>query len=499
MNNKISTRTKHTYGWGCIGRDMCYNIVNTGFLLFLTDAIGLTAVALATVNFIMMFARIWDAINDPMMGTIVDNTKSKWGKFKPWILIGAISNAIVVILMFMNFKTEPNIQAVIYGALYILWGMTFTMNDISYWSMLPSLTTDPIERSKVGTITNIAASIGQFTVIAALSPVTNLISNALAAGSTQISTRGENLATAFFICAIVVAVIFVLCQLMTVFGVKEAKTVVTGAEHKHTGLKEMFKIIKGNDQLLILLVVYVLFNVGYFTTTGMGMYYFNFAMADYGVGSKFMIFSIILAVSTIATMAFYPTLSRRFTKKKLFTIGIICVLVGYVGLFSAGIILPLNMIILGVAGAILFFGSSTISMLIIMMFADTVEYGQWKIGTRNESINYSLRPFGVKLASAVSGFIVGQTLIISKLNLTSNELGQLDQSNPQYMTFVGNILAGIEPSQIMIMRLSMTILPIILILIAYIFFMKKFDLDKDRYALILKELEERETKKLAEK
>ena len=184
MDNKVSARTKHTYGWGCIGRDMCYTLVNSYFLLFLTDAIGLAAVALASIGVVIAVARIWDAINDPMMGTIVDNTRGRWGKFKPWILIGAISNAIVVILMFNHYVAEPSVQVAVYGILYFLWGMTYTMNDIAYWSMLPSLTVDITERSKVGTQTNIAASMVIFNNCRSITYI-YLISNKIAASSTR--------------------------------------------------------------------------------------------------------------------------------------------------------------------------------------------------------------------------------------------------------------------------------------------------------------------------
>lgn len=488
----LSKRTMHTFGWGCIGRDLCYNLVNTYFLVFLTDAIGFTAIGLAAFGVVMTIARIWDAINDPMMGTIIDNTHNKLGKFKPWILAGALSNAVVVILMFMNFRAEQNIQVLIYGSLYILWGMTYTMNDIAYWSMLPSLTVDPIERSKVGTITNIGASIGQFTIVAGTAPIVNMLSDAYASGGV-LTQRGETLAQAYFVIAIVVAILFVACSLMTFFGVEKREDKIIDAGHKEkTGLKKMFQIIKNNDQLLIVALTYIIFNIGYYVTISMGSYYFNFIFSDYGYGTKYMIFAIILAISTIATMAFYPLLSRKFTRKKLYGIGTLFTLIGYVGLFLIGTVLPINMVIVAVFGAILFFGSSTLSMLIIMMFADTVEYGQWKTGTRNESILYSIRPFSVKLASAISGFVVTQTIALSGLIDISNRLGALDQENLEvYRANIASILATITHDQKMTLILVMTIGPVILIILSYLLFMKKFDLDKERYNRILKELEER--------
>src|SRR3989339_1094904 len=166
MTQSISKQTKYVYAMSGMGRDMMYALYANFLLVFLTDALGLPNWQLIAVGTIIAVSRIWDAINDPMMGTIVDNTKSKHGKFKPWILIGAVTSAIVFFVLFQDLGLSGTSFVVVFGILYVLSGMTFTMNDISYWSMYPSFTTDPKERESIGSLARIFASIGMFITIA---------------------------------------------------------------------------------------------------------------------------------------------------------------------------------------------------------------------------------------------------------------------------------------------------------------------------------------------
>lgn len=141
---KLSWRSKLSFGVGAFGKDLVYALVGNLFMFYLTDV---RFVAPAFVGTLFMVARIWDAFNDPFMGMVVDNTRSKWGKFRPWIMIGTVLNAIVLALMFWNVDFEGNTFLAFCAVLYILWGMTYTIDDIPYWSMVPALTDDENERS----------------------------------------------------------------------------------------------------------------------------------------------------------------------------------------------------------------------------------------------------------------------------------------------------------------------------------------------------------------
>src|SRR5690554_3130984 len=125
---------------------MVYAMVTMYLIFFLTDILGVSSATLWWINGIILLARIFDAANDPIMGVIVDNTKTKYGKFKPWIAFGAFVSGIITILLFTDFGLTGTAFVVVFGLFYFLWGITYTTNDISYWSMLPSLSMNQQDR-----------------------------------------------------------------------------------------------------------------------------------------------------------------------------------------------------------------------------------------------------------------------------------------------------------------------------------------------------------------
>ncbi len=474
---KVSLRTRLSYGLGCIGRDMSYTLVNTFILTYLTFAVGLSNSELAVVGAIMLFARVWDAVNDPIMGTIIDNTRTRFGKFKPWIIGGAVVNSIFIILLFTDFGQSGTLFLTVFGITYILWGMTYTVNDISYWSMLPSLTTDQKERERTGSLARIGASIGLFVVTALVPLITQL----------------GNITQMYNIIAIVIAVVFVLCQVLVVVGVKQPQNDITGAQNSVT-LKEMRSAIFKNDQLLAVIGCILLFNVGYFTTTGFGLYFFYF---DYGVygGSEYTIFAAVLGVTQIVTLAFYSVFSKHFTRTQLYTIATVLVVIGYVGFMSVGYLLPMSMLWLCISGFFMFCGQAIIQLLVLMLLADTIEYGQWKLGKRTESIIFALNPFVVKLSFALQALVVTGTLIVSGLNPIANEISTLESnsalSKEQVLLQANEVVATVTPDMKLIMRLSMIVLPLLLILCSYFCYRKFYKIDKQFYDRIISELKER--------
>ena len=144
-------KTALGYGVGAIGLDLSYGMFYSFLSKYMTDVLKLNRYFLLLIT---PLARIWDGINDPMMGTLVDNTRTKMGKYRPWILIGSCCNAVVLFLLFTNPGMKAGgIPIHIYIAVfYVLWGMTNTMADIPYWSMVPSFTSDPQERNLVSTL-----------------------------------------------------------------------------------------------------------------------------------------------------------------------------------------------------------------------------------------------------------------------------------------------------------------------------------------------------------
>lgn len=481
LDIRIPARNKWSYSIGCIGRDMCYTLVSYFIVYFLTNGIGLKDWELGAVTVIMVIARFWDAVNDPMMGTIVDNTRSRWGKFKPWIMTGALLNSIFVFLLFLDYGFTGVPYLALFTVIYVLWGMTYTMNDISYWAMMPSFSADPKERESVGSLARIFASVGMFVVIA-LTPV---LYGAL------------TVKRAFLILASVIPIIFILCQALVCVGVKERKSIITSVQNKTT-LKGMFRALLKNDQLLAMVVSILLFNVGYYVTTAFGPYFFDYTFGDYG-GMSFTLFSVVLAVAQIVALALYPVIAKRIPRKRLYLIAVILVAAGYAVMMSAGYLLPLNMIVVGVSGLFIFFGQALIQVLCLVMLADTIEYGQWKLGTRNESAVFALQPFVTKMASSIQVGIVSLTLIVSGLNRVSHSITQLvaelkdggmavDSINEQVKIYIAN---NVTDGMNLILRISMIILPTLLILLSYLVFRRWYKLDEERYRQIIGDLKER--------
>ncbi|MGD9559139.1 MAG: glycoside-pentoside-hexuronide (GPH):cation symporter [Oscillospiraceae bacterium] len=473
-DDKVSLRTRLSYGLGCIGRDANYTLVSNFIMTYLTLAVGLTNWQLGAVGVVMVIARIWDAVNDPMMGTIINNTNTRFGKFKPFILCGALLNSVFTVLLFWgNVVHGERLFVVIFAITYILWGMTYTMNDISYWGMLPALTLNPKEREKVTSLARIGANIGLFAVTALVPAF----------------TAGQ-MGSAYRTIAIGVAAVFVACQVLVVVGVQEKRNAITQAK-SNVGLKGMLAVVFKNDQLLVLAGAILLFNIGYFTTTSFGVQFFYFDYGNYG-GMEFTIFAIVIGLAQIITLALLPVLAKRLNRRQQFTLATVMVTVGYLGFMAVGYLLPMNMAMLGVIGFILFSGQAIIQLLNYVLLADTVEYGQWKLGTRNESIVFSLNPFIVKLASAVQAGIFAFTMIISGLNPYAQQISALEQNTAlprEEVIRQGNaVVAQIPGSATLIMRLSMIVLPLVLILLCYVIYMKKFKIDEETYAKIIDDL-----------
>jgi len=159
----LDKRTKWSYCIGATGRDMAYALVSMFLLTYIQYTMTLTVSQYACISGIVVLCLIWDAFNDPMMGIIIENAHLKAGKYKPWILIGVLLSATDIVCLF-TIRPEGWNFVFFFGVAYLLWGMTYTMNDIAYWGMLPSLTSDPKERNLLITIQGIFICIGQFSV-----------------------------------------------------------------------------------------------------------------------------------------------------------------------------------------------------------------------------------------------------------------------------------------------------------------------------------------------
>lgn len=469
MDKKRINLNKICFGLGTVGRDALYSLVSMYLLVHLTDVVTFSDSGLAAVGVLLTCFGVFDAIIDPFVGAIVDNTKTKWGKFKPWIFVGMIGTAVLTVLMFHNFEMSETAHIILLAVTYLLFSIFFSLNDIAYWSLMPAISKDQTVREGVGAFARICANVGMFAMVLIYLNVPSMF-----------SFLGDNDRDIYFGFAIIVAVIMILFQSITLIGVKEDRSQLERAEH--TSLKDLWRALVGNDQLMVTAVSMVLFMIGYCTTTGFGTYYFKYAYKDEGM---YMVFAAVLAVAQLTALSVFPLFRKKFTRKQLYTGSMIAVTVSYIIFFLSFELIPLIVI----AGLGLFFAQAFIQLLMLLFLADAVEYGEWKLGKRNEAASFAVQPFINQFGGAVSKGVVSGTLIISGLNAIANEIAD----NPANEQAIINAIPG---SAIWIMKISMMILPLVCILVGFFLYQKKFKIDEELYAQIVSDLEERNSEKV---
>lgn len=443
-------RNTWSFGIGTIGRDMVYSLVSMYLIVYLSDVLNVSDAELNIIGMVFMGMRIFDAINDPIMGLLVDNTKSKWGKFKPWIFGGVILSGIFTVVMFTDFKLKGTAYVVLFAVVYLLWEVSFTANDIAYWSMLPALSSSQKEREKIGAVARIFANIGLFTLVVGIVPITKALA----------SMTGSML-NAYFVLSIILVAMMWFFQAFTLFFTQERKDLNVQADS--TKLSEVFKIIKENDQLLWTTVSMVLFMVGYTTTTTLGLPFFKYI---FGNEDMYGVFAAVLGLSQIGALSIFPLLSKKFNRRQLYLFGTILVVLGYLVFFFA----DKSMSLIALAGVLLFVGQAFIQLLMLMFISDTVEYGELKLGRRNDSITLSIQPLINKMGAAISTGFVAQVLIHTGVNKATSA-------------------ADITAQGALLFKGAMLLIPLILIVLGYIVYRRKYTITEEKYAEILEQLE----------
>lgn len=466
--DKQMKRNQYCFGLGTVGRDAMYTLVSMYLITYLTEVVGLSNAQLGIIGTLMVIFRVFDALNDPVMGTIVDNTKTRWGKFKPWIIFGAATSGILTILLFSDLGLQGGAYIVFFAFAYLLWGMAYTTNDISYWSLMPAISKDQRVREGVGAIARICANVGMFAVVVLYTMVPDLF--------------GMAPKKSYFVFTLIIVALMWIFQSFTVLGVKEDRSALKNQEH--TSLKGMLHALLKNDQLMVTAIAMALFMIGYCTTTSFGVYYFKYAYKNEGT---YMIFAAVLGVAQLTALSVFPLFRKRFTRKQLYFGSMVAVVAAYILFFFSFEKLALIV----VAGLVLFFAQAFIQLLMLLFLADAVEYGQWKLGKRNESVSFAVQPFINKLGGAVGTGVVTVTLIISGINPVSQKISQLEAAGAA-QTEIDALIQGVTGAPIWIMKIAMMLLPLVCILAGFIIYNKKFKIDETMYAQILSDLKERE-------
>ena len=306
---------------GTIGRDMVYALVTSFLLTFVLFTRELTAGQLAAITGIMVGARVFDALNDPIMGNIIERTRTKHGKFKPWIVAGMISTSVVIYLTF-NVKLQGWSFVWFFGLMYFLYSITYTMGDISYWGMIPSLSSDGDARNTFTARTTLFAGIGG-TSAQILIPM--LTTGAMALGGSTTIAYGR--------IALIIAIVCPAFLCFVLFGVHENRD-YNSEPVPPVSFKKIWSTITGNDQLVWIALIFLIHEIGNgVVMSGVGSTYIYF---EFGYeGGLYSLFTTIGMSVTALLMIFYPAISRRTSRKNLMKK---LMLISFVGYLLAGFV-----------------------------------------------------------------------------------------------------------------------------------------------------------------
>ncbi len=458
---KLSVKQKAAFGIGAVGKDMVYALSASYVMYYYQDILGLSS---AFVGFILMLARIFDAVNDPFMGVLVAKTRSRFGKFRPWLLSGTILNALVLYGLFSAPDLKGGALMAFFSVMYIVWGVTYTMMDIPYWSMIPAITSTPADTENLSVVGRTCAGVGS----ALIAMGTVLMVNRLGGGNERIG---------FSKVALIVAVIFIVTEVICVLSVREKED----ASMETASVGEMFRALFANDQALTVVLGIVLINSALYLTSNLVIYFFKYDMSGANWATNYTLFSTVGGgCQILGMMIVYPLLRRFLTNTRIFATAIAAAVLGY------GVLLTIcftgnaaNMGLLFIPGALIFAANGILSVLTTVFLSNSVDYGQIKTGHREESVIFSMQTFVVKAASGVSVFAAGIGLKLIGLQGNADQGGEIAVQSAQ-------TLQGL--------RLLMTILPIILLAGAIIVFRCRFKLTDDVVEANAKQLAERSGK-----
>ncbi len=413
MGKKLPLIRQIGYGVGATGLDLSYGLFYSYLSIYLTDALGISPWFLLVLA---PLARLWDGINDPMMGSIVDISNHKMGKYRPWILRGTILNAIVLILMFNTPSVVAGSKAVyVYVAVfYILWGMTNTLADIPYWSMIPSFASEEKDRNLISTIARAFSGLGQGVI--GILTVKMVAALSRSSESSLESMSSGDIRTGLGSWAIICAFLLVAFAAISVASTKENNTVPTGEKFS---FRKAISVIKNNDQLLVFMLFAMISNTGYYMTSGISNYYFKSVANIWDNQSVFYTFG---AIGSVLGILVIPVCSKlKMTNRSTYKLSLSIAIAGYIGMAVIGYGFGANIYGLGVCYLIASVGTGSMFVNQTVMLSDVVDYGEYKLGTRNQSLTFSMKGFLQKMAYTIQSIIMYASFGLTKYQVVTSD------------------------------------------------------------------------------
>jgi len=495
----IPSRTRWGYPLSALGREACYAIVSAFLLVFIQEAGYLGkgndyTAQFAVISGLIIGYRIFDAINDPFMGVIIEKVHFKTGKFKPWIMLGSWTNGLTVLALF----AAPALFTWCRGwgfvgwfaVFYLLWGVTFTINDISFCSMLPGMSSDERQRTKVCATLMVCENIGSFAVSFFIP---------LLATPERLGNK------IYWITAIVVTSLYIIGQTLIFFICPEKKRDVKAESKAETAkFTDLFKIVKDNKLVRLMTIFTLLWfiGIGLFSSLMQNVFYLQ---VGYEAGKKMMtIFAVVQVIATIIPNILLPKLLEKYSKMTIFKVFMTAIIIAYGIFFIYGspagnsVIAPKNdvayLILMFVDLLVCCMCNGVVYTLILLFMSNTIEYNEWKFGSRKESIIFALRPFSTKLASSAQQGLNSIALISSGAILVSDKINQLVDEKASSAEIQKAIDSIINAPMTWWLKVWAAVIPMVVLFIGLIITVKFYDLSEEKYREICKEIKARNKK-----
>ena len=457
---KIGQRV--AYAFGNLGQSAFYNALSTYFIVYVTSCLfsgvekGVAAKLIGVITSLVVIIRIAEIFIDPLLGNIVDNTTTKWGKFKPWVVGGGVVSSVALMVLFTDMgglnETNPMLYLAIFAVLYIVMDIFYSFKDISFWSMVPALTFSSEEREKTATFARVGSTIGGNIVGVVIMPIVLFFS---------VTKSGSGDKNGWFWFAFIVALIGIISVICVALGTHEVDSTLRQNKTK-TGFKDVFRMLLKNDQLMAIALSYLAYTTGVAILNASELYYFQYILGD---ASKFSILATINTLVGLVSVSLFPKLAQQFSRRNVFVVCLGIMLAGIVLFFFAGKSLALVL----VAAELFFIPQPLVFLVVLMTITDCVEYGQLKLGHRDEALTLSVRPLLDKFGGAVSNWVIGFAAVAAGMTAGSeNHVSAQGEMNFKLIVFVA---------------------PLVLIVIGLLIFLTRVKLTEEKHAEIVAELE----------
>lgn len=365
---------------------MLYSFMANFLLFFYTDIFGILPAVAGTI---LLVARLWDAINDPMMGMLADKTRSRWGKFRPYLLVTPIFFVPFAVASFSAPSLGMGGKIAWAAITYIAFGMIYTASDVPFWALSSAITDDTNERNSLVAYPRLSATLAVAIATLATQPLIYLFS------------REGKPASGYQMTALVYSVLTVACFAITFFFVKER---VQPVQDEKSHFKDILTIFGSNKPLLLVIISGFFTGIGQTAKLSMLIYYAKYNLGNellYTLFAGINIPFILIGISTV------PYFSKRFGKKAT-CIGYYAIYaLGSLGFFFVG---WENFPLLMVFNCISSLGMASPQVIQTAMIADTIEYGELKTGKRTEGTIFSSQTFLAKLTAAVTSVMIATSL-----------------------------------------------------------------------------------------